>query len=134
MKQLEQKFSHDPNLFIKDNKPNLNVIKNCCNSLNQAIDSFKIIANEFTEIYGLLYKREKKNEKENNNNQDFELREQNQISSNGHSDSEKLNKNEINEISLKVGEGSDDENEIQIQNIKRDDDVKKNDWWTLFFN
>lgn len=63
MKQLEQKFSHDPNLFIKDNKPNLNVIKNCYNSLNQAIDSFKIIANEFTEICGLLYKREKKMKK-----------------------------------------------------------------------
>ena len=52
-----------PIFQVKDNKPNLNVIKNCYNSLNQAIDSFKIIANEFTEICGLLYKREKKMKK-----------------------------------------------------------------------
>lgn len=56
LKKLEEKFKDDPNIFIKDNKPNLSSIKKCCFSLNEAIDSFKIIANEFRDVYNILDK------------------------------------------------------------------------------
>ena len=106
MKKLEEKFSHDPNLFIKDNKPNLTIIKKCCSSLNQAIDSFKIISNEFTEIYNLLEQRDISNKK--NNTTDLQ------------------NDQELKYISLKIEDGN---NDISSNKMEFNND----NWWELFF-
>ena len=104
-KQLEEKFSNDPNLFIKNNKPNLKLFRNLCFTMNKAIDSFKIESDEFRRIYQLLEKREKGL---NINNNDLNNKE--------------IHLNEIKEeTTLKI-----EDNEINLEN-------KDNEWWNLFF-
>ena len=104
-KKLEERFSHDPNLFIKDNKPNLSLIRNLCSTLNKAIDSFKIESNEFKNVYQLLDKRE--NILNINNND--------------------LNKKEIHLNEIK------EETTLKIEDNENNLENNDNGWWNLFF-
>ena len=104
-KQLEEKISHDPNLFIINNKPNLKVFQNICSTMNKAIDSFQIESNEFKNIYQLL---DKKQNSLNNSKED-------------------LNKNEINIKEIK------EETTLKIDDNENNLETDNNDWWTLFF-
>ena len=105
LEQLEDRFKLDPNLFIKDNKPNLTIIKKCCSSINKAIVSFEKLSKEFLYIYEELNKREKKiitNIDDDNNNQLNELQKLNQI-------------------------------DIEV-NIEEEKYSNENNWWEQFFN
>ena len=104
-KQLEEKISHDPNLFIINNKPNLKMFQNICSTMNKAIDSFQKESNEFKNIYQLLDKKEKKL---NNNKED-------------------LNQNKINIKEIK------EETSLKIDDNENNLEASDNDWWTLFF-
>ena len=114
IKKLEEKINQDPNLFIQNYKPNLNMIKNLCSSINTAIDSFKITSDEFKNVYNLLDNKNNKLDSDNN-------------ALNG----KEIHLSEIREdTTLKIEEHEND-------NIKNNgnDNIKnnENDWWTLFF-
>ena len=66
IKKLEEKINQDPNLFIQNYKPNLNMIKNLCSSINTAIESFKIASDEFKNVYNLLDNKNNKLDIDNN--------------------------------------------------------------------
>ena len=103
-KQLEEKISKDPNLFIINNKPNLKLFQNLCSNMNNVIDSFKIESNEFKKIYKLLDKKENNLNNKQNWNKD------------------EKNLNEIKEeTSLKI-----EDNEINSE-------TNANEWWKFFF-
>ena len=59
-------FEKDPNNYIKNNNLNLELIKKISISLNNGIESFKLISEEFKELYKKekeKFKKEKKNKK-----------------------------------------------------------------------
>ena len=111
IKTLEDKFSKDPNLFIINNKPNLKIIKKCCSSINNAINSFKNLSNEFKNVYELLYKRDSHNKLLLKSDDDIQR--------------EMMNKNEI---IIKESDINSKEDEI-----KEEKNGIKKDWWDLFF-
>lgn len=51
MHELEKLFESSPNIFLEKDKLKLDLIKNLCDSYNQAINAFNIIANNFENYY-----------------------------------------------------------------------------------
>lgn len=113
-KKLEEIFSNDPNLFIKNNKPNVFMIKKCCSSINNAINSFKLLSNDYKEVYEILEKINKEDKSEDN------------------IENEKINKIEMNIID---NDKNLKESLLNIGNTKTDYCNEENDkeWWKLFF-
>lgn len=117
-KKLEEIFSNDPNLFIKNNKPNLFMIKKCCSSINNAIKSFKLLSNDYKNVYELLEKRYTDDKILIKSGDDIE--------------SEKINKIEMNLIEK---DKNFKEKLLVNDNIEIDKNEQENnkDWWKLFF-
>ena len=146
MKTLENRFKNDPNLFIIDNKPNLKIIKRCCESLNKAINSFEQLSKEFHDIYEELYN--KKNEEKiktpsieietNGNKSDYFPIDNNE--------SNILENNKIHELNIKVSDNNEkisNEEEEKLNIIYKNDNIINTNkidssentikWWESFF-
>ena len=64
--EINKIFEKDPNNYIKNNNVNLELIKKISISLNNGIESFRLISEEFKELYKKekeKFKQEKKNKK-----------------------------------------------------------------------
>lgn len=123
MKKLEEKFKDDPNIFIKDNKPNLNSIKKCCSSLNEAIDSFQIIAKEFKNVYNILDKKEENTP--NLGKDEVEDINDCKLNVNDKSNKDEIKLTEMKETNLKI-----EDNKIDVE---EDKEIEEKNWWKLFF-
>lgn len=117
-KKLEEIFSNDPNLFIKNNKPNLFMVKKCCSSINSAIKSFKLLSNDYKNVYELLEKRS--------------IDDKHLIKSDDDIESEKINKIEMNIIEKDKNLSEKLLISENIENDKSEPESDK-DWWKLFF-
>lgn len=71
--ELENKLKSNPNVFYEHNTIKFGLIKNLCNSTNEAIESFKLMSQHFIN----LYKKEKENDnkkiKQNKETKDSKL-------------------------------------------------------------
>ena len=102
----------------KNNKPNLFMIKKCCSSINNAIKSFKLLSNDYKNVYELLEKRYTDDKILIKSGDDIE--------------SEKINKIEMNLIEK---DKNFKEKLLVNDNIEIDKNEQENnkDWWKLFF-
>ena len=146
MKTLESRFKNDPNLFIIDNKPNLKIIKRCCESLNKAINSFEQLSKEFHDIYEELYN--KKNE-EKIKTPSIEIETIGHKSDYFPIDNNKSNileNNKIHELNIKVNDNNEkisNEEEEKLNIIDKNDNIINTNkidssentikWWESFF-
>ena len=90
------------------------MIKKCCSSINNAINSFKLLSNDYKEVYEILEKINKEDKSEDN------------------IENEKINKIEMNIID---NDKNLKESLLNIGNTKTDYCNEENDkeWWKLFF-
>lgn len=72
LKEIEKLFESSPNIFVENNKLNFDLIYNLCNSYNQAINGFNLLAERYEKIYleenekhKILIEKSKNKKKEN---------------------------------------------------------------------
>ena len=55
LNELEKLFESNPNIFLENDKINLDLITNLCNSFNRAINGFNELAHKYEDYYQKEY-------------------------------------------------------------------------------